>query len=191
MGKCNDAMCNYLSRPTVFADFWNGGIFGEREELRAKYKHMISNCHMNLITLQDIDETKLTTGLRELIGVMKRSGNKEALYAYCKENEERFFRLDEETIDTIQVMLNQENILKYKEKKGGIDMCKAFDDMRTEGKIEGQASAVVVLLERLGMLSETLRNTIMTQADENTLLRWLLIAAQVRSVAEFEEKIGE
>lgn len=155
----------------------------------AKYKYMIPNYHMNLITLKDIDETKLTTGLRELIGVMKRGGNKEALYAYCKENEERFMQLDTDTIDTMQVMLNQESILKYKAEKGGIDMCKAFEDMRTEGKIEGQASAVVTLLEHLGNLSESLRNTIMAQPDESTLLRWLLLAAQVKSVAEFEEKM--
>ena len=98
-----------------------------------KFRCLIPNYPLNLVTLQDISEEKFQTGLRELIGVMKRSKDKHALYAYCKEHEDRLRELDEETIRTMSVMINQENLLEYRQKEGGFDMCKAFEDMKQEG----------------------------------------------------------
>lgn len=28
MAEANNAMCNYLSVPEIFADYWNGAVFG-------------------------------------------------------------------------------------------------------------------------------------------------------------------
>ncbi|MDO4293473.1 MAG: hypothetical protein Q4C65_09650, partial [Eubacteriales bacterium] len=85
--------------------------------------------------------------LRELIGVMKRCRDKEALLRYCNENADRFHQLDDETYDVICTMINAKRLLKQKEKykkdgKEGNDMCKALNDLmkdsRREGWLEGR-----------------------------------------------------
>lgn len=109
----------------------------------AKYKPFAADYKMNLVTLDTLDESLFETGLRELIGVMKRSDNKEKLREYCNENRERLENLDEDTYDAISVMINQKNLIELKktnQKDGGmVNMCKAIEDMVEEGRIEGKA----------------------------------------------------
>jgi len=106
-----------------------------------KYKPFVGNYHMNLVNLKDISEEKFKTGLRELIGVMKRSEDKAAFDAYCTENEERFRNLDAETYQAISALTKQWDFMKYQEscknEVGGIDMCKAIMDMKEEAMNKG------------------------------------------------------
>ncbi|MBQ6885932.1 MAG: hypothetical protein IJN54_00250, partial [Lachnospiraceae bacterium] len=55
---------------------------------------------------------------------------------------------DEETFDVMSIMVNQKDLVKYKQKnqneKGDLNMCKAIDDIREEGREEGEL--------KLGML---------------------------------------
>ena len=36
MGELNNAMCNYLSVPENFADYWNGAVFGGVQKIWAE-----------------------------------------------------------------------------------------------------------------------------------------------------------
>ena len=119
-----------------------------------RFRRLVPNYPLNLVTLQDISEEKFQTGLRELIGVMKRSKDKNALYTYCQEHEDRFRELDEETIRTMSVMINQENLLEYRQKEGGFDMCKAFEDMKQEGIEIGLSRGVLETCRELGTSRE-------------------------------------
>lgn len=124
------------------------------------YKEFINNYRMNLVTLQDIKEENFRTGLKQLIGVMKRSEDKEAVREYIEENAEEFSHLDEETFDVMSVMVNQKDLVKYKEscktEEGEIDMCRAIEGIREEGielgiergRIEGE-SKLGLLISRL------------------------------------------
>ena len=80
------------------------------------------------------------TGLKQLFGVMKRSEDKKALREYIEENADEFSHLDEETFDVMSVMVNQKYLVKYKEscksERGEMDMCKAIEDIREEGREE-------------------------------------------------------
>ncbi|MDD2972169.1 MAG: Rpn family recombination-promoting nuclease/putative transposase [Lachnospiraceae bacterium] len=78
--------------------------------IRDQYRNLIPNYKMNLITLEDIDEMQMKTGLREVIGALKRSKDKEAFLHYVQENQNRFQQLDEETCHTIGVVLKQDNL---------------------------------------------------------------------------------
>ena len=118
------------------------------------FVNYVSDYRMNLITIQDLEEERFQTGLRELVAMMKRSEDKVALREYCEENRERLSLLDEETYDTIGVMINQRNLSEYKanyKEEGGYDMCRAIDEMiedgRAEGRAEGLESAFRVLSE--------------------------------------------
>ena len=103
------------------------------EKEHEDYLDLIPNYPLNLITLKDIQKGNLKTGLREVVGVMKRSRNKDELLKYYQENQERFHQLDDETIDTIGVLINQKDLIKYRDENGGVNMCKAFEDVKNEG----------------------------------------------------------
>ena len=36
MAEANNAMCNYLSVPEIFADYWNGAVFGGVQKIQAE-----------------------------------------------------------------------------------------------------------------------------------------------------------
>ena len=129
---------------------------GENESFKA----YTANYRMNLVTLPDMEETCFKTGLRELVGMMKRSEDKEKMKEYCRENEERFRYMDEETFETVSVMTGCEKLLGYKrenpERRGTVDMCRALDEMMEESRMEGE-NAFAVLVGKLladGRMSE-------------------------------------
>lgn len=110
---------------------------GENEVFR-KYA---ANYRMNLYTLEDLKEEHFTTGLRDVIAMMKRSGDKEAMKAYYRENEERFQEMEEETYDVISVMIDHRKLEQYKEKNrtegGKVNMCRALDEMMEDSRRDG------------------------------------------------------
>lgn len=61
---------------------------------------------------------------------------------------------------------------------------------KTEGKAEGKADSVLQLLSLKGTVSEELERRIREQKDMDILRVWLVAAAAVGSVEEFEEKAG-
>ena len=68
--------------------------------------------------LEDLKEEHFTTGLRDVIAMMKRSEDKEAMKAYCRENENRFQEMEEET-DTEAVI--RELVQKKRRGQGPMD----------------------------------------------------------------------
>ena len=59
-----------------------------------------------------------------------------------------------------------------------------------EGVIQGKAEGILELLEDYGVLSEELRELIMTQTNLDVLRRWNKIAARAKSIEDFAEKAG-
>lgn len=104
------------------------------------FRQYISNYHINLITLADLTEDNFQTGVRELIGFLKRSKDKAELQKYCIDNAERIQEMDEDTYDTISIMIDQPEFAKRKElyKEGKkINMCKAMADWKADILKEG------------------------------------------------------
>lgn len=102
---------------------------------------------MNLITLDDFEEEKCVSGLRELIGFLKCRQSKEKMQEYCLKNKERIQNMDEDTFDTISVMLDKRDFLEVKEwyrnaEGGAINMCKAMEDWGKELLDEGTARGI-------------------------------------------------
>lgn len=111
----------------------------QSKHIDAEYKRWINGYPLRLIVLQNLKEERFQTGLRELIGVMKRSSDPKELLRYYEENKRRFAQLDDVAIETIGIMIGNTHLIHCKQEEGGLDMCKAFDDVREEGKIEGKA----------------------------------------------------
>ena len=105
------------------------------------FREYTANYRMNLYTLEDLKEEHFTTGLRDVVAMMKRADDKEAMKAYCRENEERFQEMEEETYDVISVMINHRRLEIYKEgnrvKGGKVNMCKALNEMMEDSRRDG------------------------------------------------------
>lgn len=88
-----------------------------------------------------------------MIGAMKHSGDVEKFRSYLAENEERFRNMDEDTYDTLSLMVNQKDLQNYKEGcrngEGGFDMCKAIQDIREEGRTEGMRTKEKVMAQNM------------------------------------------
>lgn len=112
-------------------------------------KGLLMDHKVRIIHLADLDEENFETGLRELIGMMKRRGNKDAIQAYCRDNAERFENMDDETYDLICTMLNVKSLTAFKGKsrnqeRRGVDMCKAFEDWAKEERMIGKEQGIKV-----------------------------------------------
>lgn len=122
------------------------------QEDNSLFRTYTADYPMNLITLDNLEEEYFTTGLRELVAFMKRSSDKKALWAYCQENQKRLSHMDEDTFETIKVMINQKNLLKYREdtteQEGEVNMCKAIEDLIEDGRLEGIEQGIEQGIER-------------------------------------------
>ena len=99
---------------------------------------------MNLIRAEDLDEALFETGLRELVGFLKRQGDKKELMDYIEKNRERIEDMDEETFDVVTVLMSiPKKFIQKKEKtEGDSGMCTAMKewlaDERNAGMMEGE-----------------------------------------------------
>ena len=94
---------------------------------------------INLIDPGKLDERMcFQTDLQIVFGMLKCRKSKEELLDYVNKNQEYFSNIDEETYNALRVMLRSELSLKEAESKtGGIDMCKALDDLYQDGVNKG------------------------------------------------------
>ncbi len=58
---------------------------------------------------------------------------------------------------------------------------------RKEGKAEGKAEDILILLEDIGQISETLREKVMNESDAPILQKWLKFAAKSETIEDFEK----
>ncbi len=112
------------------------GMDGELEKLAANYR-------MNVVCVEELEETRFRTGLRELVGLLKRRGNKEAFWKYCQENGERIGHLDADTYDVICTMLQFPLLSQKKEKcknkeREDFNMCQALQELVRDGEKRGE-----------------------------------------------------
>lgn len=111
--------------------------------LDEKLQGLIENHYLNVVNLIDLEEENFETGLRELIGMMKRRDNKRTFLEYCRENADRFQNMDPDTCDLLCTMLNLKSLVWnmeiYKDQeKGTVNMCKAFEDWEKEAEARGE-----------------------------------------------------
>lgn len=109
-------------------------------------KNLVSDYQIHLIdparmTQEELE--KFSTSLREVLGFIKYSGNKEQLSAFVRKNKQ----MEIEHAAMLVIKTITKTPLKVPEKEEKIDMCKAIDDMikenmeigRAEGRKEGRA----------------------------------------------------
>lgn len=65
------------------------------------------------------------------------------------------------------------------------------EESREEGRAEGRAEAILELLEDLGVISDSLRQRILEQKDQDVLKRWHKLSARAENLESFEMAIQE
>ncbi len=143
------------------------------------------------------------TDVKQVFDYIRFSGDKRKLRELV-ENDEAYGMLDEEAYDMVASYVENNEVLKIKEKygKGGkVNMSKGLSEWladeraegkaegHAEGKAEGRAEAIIDLLSGYGSASERLTGIIMKEKDLEILRAWLKTAAAVQSIEEFERKM--
>lgn len=128
---------------------WDGnqelhGLLGiNREEYRL-LKQYVPNYKINLIDPRRLDSLEcFQTDLQMIFGMLKYRGNKEAFENYILTNKDYFSNIDEDSYNAARMLLKSENKLKeIKPGSGGINMCKALDDLYQDGVNEGRKQGI-------------------------------------------------
>ncbi len=102
----------------------------------------IENYKINIIepaALSDDDLLKFKSSLREVLTIAKYAADKDKMRQVLHSNK-NFQRIDPLARKVIETVTGEQ--LKGEERKDGtFDMCKAFEDMRMEGRAEGRTEA--------------------------------------------------
>ena len=125
---------------------WNGkldlhGLLGlDREEYRF-LKNYVPNYRVNIINPAEIEDlSSLEESLQMVFGMLKYRKDLRGLKTYVEKNREYFSDIDEESYRAAKMMLGAESYwkdIKSKKENGGMDMCKALEDLRQEGIVIG------------------------------------------------------
>lgn len=132
--------------------------------------------------------------LKALLGFVRYQKDKRALSRFVNENEDIFQAITPETVRAISVLGNIRELGNYlsddNKEEEEINVCQALQEMIMDGKAEGKAEVLLMLLGELGEVSEALREKVMSQRDFEILDEWIKWAAKAGTVQEFEDRIG-
>lgn len=141
----------------------------------------------------------IDSDVKLLFGCIKYDRDKVRMMKFIQDNEEHFRRLPKETVELIAIMTRSEKLLEEVRKdKEKCNMCKAFEDMikdgriegRLEGRLEAKRQCVIELLELNGTVSEELRARVEAEEDMEKLTNWYKFAAKSDTIEEFLERIS-
>ena len=89
------------------------------------------------------------------------------------QNDEKFSKVDRETVEAINLFAGTN--IDIDEKEEVIDMCKAWEDQKNEGREEGrirQAKVTALKLQKKGHSIEDIAECV--DFDEETVKKWLV-----------------
>ena len=117
---------------------WDGprklsDMFGDVDE---ELMPFIPDYRINLLAPREItDFTGFRTSIRQLFEVLKNANDKEKMQEVLQ-NDEKFSRVDRETVEAINLFAGTD--IDIDEKEEVIDMCKAWEEQKNEGRELGR-----------------------------------------------------
>ena len=125
---------------------WDGprklsDMFGDVDEELLPF---IPDYRINLLAPREItDFTGFRTSIRQLFEVLKNAYDKEKMQEVLQ-NDEKFSRVDRETVEAINLFAGTD--IDIDEKDEVIDMCKAWEEQKNEGREEGERQKIISLV---------------------------------------------
>ena len=145
----------------------------------------IPDYRINLLAPREItDFTGFRTSIRQLFEVLKNANDKEKMQEVLQ-NDEKFSRVDRETVEAINLFAGTD--IDIDEKEEVIDMCKAWEEQKNEGRELGreegrkegreegrirQAKVTALKLQKKGHSIEDIAECV--DFDEETVKKWLV-----------------
>ena len=126
------------------------------------------------------DFTGYRTSIRQLFEVLQNAYDKEKMQEVLQ-NDEKFSKVDRETVEAINLFAGTD--IDIDEKEEVIDMCKAWEDQKNEGRELGreegreegrirQAKVTALKLQKKGYSIEDIAECV--DFDEETVKEWLV-----------------
>ena len=125
---------------------WDGprklsDMFGDVDE---ELRPFIPDYRINLLAPREItDFTGFRTSIRQLFEVLKNAYDKEKMQEVLQ-NDEKFSRVDRETVEAINLFAGTD--IDIDEKDEVIDMCKAWEEQKNEGRELGERQKIISLI---------------------------------------------
>ena len=158
---------------------WDGprklsDMFGDVDEELLPF---IPDYRINLLAPREItDFTGFRTSIRQLFEVLQNAYDKEKMQEVLQ-NDEKFSNVDRETVEAINLFAGTN--IDIDEKEEVIDMCKAWEEQKNEGREEGreegrirQAKITALKLQKKGHSIEDIAECL--DFDEETVKKWLV-----------------
>lgn len=153
MNQKGKQILDYLSKPEILDDFrrvqelacYSDGDMLDFSRESKLYQCYVHSQEQHPPIFDGPDEKLYQTGLREVIGFLRRCDRKESLRQYCRANSKRLSHLDEDTYITAGMILGEPLLLiqkKHYEKEGSYDMCQAMKDLLAEAEKRGEMRGV-------------------------------------------------
>ena len=126
------------------------------------------------------DFTGFRTSIRLLFEVLQNAYDKDKMQEVLQ-NDEKFSKVDRETVEAINLFAGTD--IDIDEKEEVIDMCKAWEEQKNEGREEGrelgreegrirQAKVTALKLQKKGHSIEDIAECV--DFDEETVKKWLV-----------------
>ena len=149
-------------------------MFGEVDEELLPF---IPDYRINLLAPREIkDFTGFRTSIRQLFEVLQNAYDKEKMQEVLQ-NDEKFSKVDIETVEAINLFAGTD--IDIDEKEEVIDMCKAWEEQKNEGRELGreegrirQAKVTALKLQKKGHSIEDIAECV--DFDEETVKKWLV-----------------
>ena len=125
---------------------WDGprklsDMFGDVDEELLPF---IPDYRINLLAPREItDFTGFRTSIRQLFEVLKNAYDKEKMQEVLQ-NDEKFSKVDRETVEAINLFAGTD--IDIDEKEEVIDMCKAWEEQKNEGRELGERQKIISLV---------------------------------------------
>ena len=125
---------------------WDGprklsDMFGDVDE---ELRPFIPDYRINLLAPREItDFTGFRTSIRQLFEVLKNAYDKEKMQEVLQ-NDEKFSNVDRETVEAINLFAGTD--IDIDEKEEVIDMCKAWEEQKNEGRELGERQKIISLI---------------------------------------------
>ena len=177
------------------------GDMMDMESMPEQMRHLFNDYRVHTVCMRSIpdgDLEKMTSDLKYVIGVLKRTERGRNYQQFVLEHGDYFERMPVDAYEVIRVCANIKEINKefmFREEDGEerVDMCRAIYEIKRdarregkrEGKREGRCEAILELLGDCGEVPEETKKLILEEKNKERLGMWLRLAAKAESIEDF------
>lgn len=132
------------------------------DELPEKVQELINDYPIYILEVRKIKNPEIfKSDFRLVVEFLQREDNKEEIEKYIHENESVFTSLEEDTFDLISTMSSSKQLqnikMECRNEEGGVDMCRAIQEMIEDGRNEGRNEGIELAVKIMKMNKEGLK----------------------------------